>query len=280
MKRLLVLIFLFGCKESKRDSYPEGGFAYPTNINPRDSGFYFYPLVDSFHAADSASWVFTSRYTMPQYNEANISLRPQKQDVFRLTYTNAFGRTAFFTITQNEIVTKLNGKEHPYNSWFLGDDTMRLTPVERVDYEFFRWFPLQDHLDTSKDYNKKRFKYFDSLVKKRPQLLSTAYFVQLTEKVMLPITKKLEYIEKRQPISLKQYQDWISLLNHSGYWAMPFDITNKESGGADGTLIFLEANTFNQYKFVERNFDGLKQFSSFETVCDSLISLSGMKELL
>jgi len=61
--------------------YPDGGYDYPKKINDTDN--YYYPLKDSMPRNRALS---PYHYLYPFFNEPNLSLRPQKEDVFRFFF--------------------------------------------------------------------------------------------------------------------------------------------------------------------------------------------------
>lgn len=287
MKYLPSLLLFFGCQQSEHYldiKYPEGGYAYPKTINSRDSGFFFYPLIDSMSLVDSVGYTQRRRFVYSAFNEPNLSLRPNGEDLFRFYYSNSEGKILFVTVTQKEVVIKMNGKEYPYSSPHPAFDTMRLASLERLHYETLeRWFPIQeaiaDTLSTKSRYQLYQATYLDSLTKEYPELLSATYFMQLKEKCRVPVMPPFKYVEKHISITNAQFLQWVDLLNQSGYWEMPSDDNSTCGAGAmDGYGFSLEANTAKKYNFVEWNSCHNPNDSAFRKVGDFLIGFTKTAE--
>jgi hypothetical protein len=89
--KLLTIIFLlliYGCHSTIK--CPDGGYEYPKNVSANDSNLYFYPIKD----IESKKYAFGDYYSYLLYEsfeEPNLSIKPFSDDVFRLTYVDAFG---------------------------------------------------------------------------------------------------------------------------------------------------------------------------------------------
>jgi hypothetical protein len=274
---LLCLTLLTACRQEKKYSnivYPEGRYPYPNHVEEKSKDFPFYPLRDSMSVLDSSSAVWFGRITLPAYKEPNISLAPMGEEIFRFVAAAAQGSRIIITLKQHEITVKTNG-EYPYTSPFPEVDTTKLNQLEKFHYDILmRWFPIPEK--RSLETKPWRLHYLDSMTAVYPELLSTAYYFELSEKMLVPKKEKFVYTEEHISITKKQFNDWVALLNKSGYWQLPF---TKEChfGHADGILYIMEASTKEKYNCVEWN-SCPGDTSNFYKVCDSLAKLAHLEK--
>ncbi len=247
--------------------YPEGGFAYPEHIADSDTNRYHYPLRDTTSKRDAFYERYEYLFYQP-FNEPNLSLRPQSQEVFRFIYSGAFGNSIIINLTENSIVIKKGNPASLYS-----EDTSRLSAIENLHLRILRrYFPVDD--TTGK--NPRRRHYLDSIVRIYPQLLNPAYYHQLYEKVMVKSNDPFHYKETKIPITEKQYTSVVEQINASGFWTMPHHNTCEyppsDCGGFE-----LEANTKTKYQTVGKT-DCPDDTTRFNKACQSLVDLAGLNK--
>jgi hypothetical protein len=72
-----------------------------------------------------------------------------------------------------------------------------------------------------------RKRYYDSLIRVYPQLLSPAYFQYLLKKAIDPHAEPFAYYERIFPITDSQYRYLANLIDSSGYWSLPYTLDCK-----------------------------------------------------
>jgi len=261
---LVTAIALVGCETPIH--YPEGGYDYPKHYTARDTEFYYYPLKgvlsrkDSFHRA-AAFFYFR------HLKEPNLSIKYYGKDVFRLVYSITLGDSYVITLTRNEITVKK--PEPDYYKYVYYDNYSSLTKTEQyLLMQLERRFPFDG--DDYKDRPLLR-KRIDSLIKLYPQLLDVNYYWSLVSKKLAPI-KDCAYSCVNIPITTKDFEHIVTVINASGYWKMPYEI-NCDSPPFDGDGFSLEANTVNKYNYVEFGscVDHKPMQLKFENACQELI---------
>lgn len=244
---------MVSCRQDAPIVYPDGGYEYPTNYSDKDTTFYTYPLKkfysrkDSFRASQD---FFYYRYL----HEPNLSIKSLGEDYFRLMYSGVYSDPYCITITNSRIVIKQRSEE--FNSFvdniFYGkrfyDDTSKsfIQDIHSDQFllsEVWRDFPFE---------TAPRKRWRDSLLKVHPQLKDADYCWNLINNKMLP-TMKLEYDSTIIPITKKDFNHLVSVINNSGYWQMPYRI-NCGSSPTDGWGFSLEANTSKRYNYVSFGF--------------------------
>src|SRR5256885_14330253 len=101
---IIVYFYLTGCDSAIK--YPDGGYDYPQEINPKDTSFYFYPIKDLQTARDSFRTAYYSPIFFHSFNEPNLCLKPQKNIVFRLSYEEWQQQPVVILLTDNTIIVK------------------------------------------------------------------------------------------------------------------------------------------------------------------------------
>lgn len=258
-------LLLFACNQSIK--YPKGGFAYPKHVAAKDTNFYYYQLRDSFSRRDS--FLEATRYiTYQLFGEFNLSLKPARKDVFRLTYGAALGRFFYLIIlTEDNIIVK-KGDYSLIAKW----DTSRLSEKEKMHIDFFRrYFPVEERL-AQLNKSSKRFFYLDSLVKANPQLLDVNYYKSLDDKETVYNKETFKYTTTKIPITKAQFDTLVNGINASGFWQLPYDISKPDC--MDGAGWSMEANTANQYKVVK---DGnCADTTGFSKAYQKIIDFAGL----
>jgi hypothetical protein len=247
---------------------PPGGYDYPNDISINDTNDYSYPIRDILSTGDSFNYAYYERYWHRGYNEPNLSIRPQKEDVYRLTFKDAFGDGVIITLLQNKIIAKQWIKGDPFPEY----DSTRLDSVERYLYQILYWnFPVQERIQAGR-------KRLDSISKKHPQILDPVYYRQLLDKCLVASRDSLLYTTHELSISTNKYYRLINHINSTGYWKMPYEIECKESV-MDGYSLILEANTKAKYNIVLR-IGCTKEENPFIEVCNELINAAHLKRPL
>jgi hypothetical protein len=263
----LYLFILFNsCKAQTK--YPEGGFDYPKNIANSDTNFYYYPLkdIEPIKAAFQDSYAYL--FYQP-FNEPNLSIKPQKHETFRLTYSPVFGKSIIISLTEDSVVVKKGSPHIIYN-----EDTSQLTEIEKFHLNLLkRRFPIDT---TGKKPNVKH--YLDSLTRLYPELLDPAYYHKLYEKTIARSGENFAYSKIKIPITKKQFDSIVAQINSSGYWTLPYNI-ECDDPPMDGYGFTLEANTKEKYKIVSA-IGCPSDTTMFPKICQKIVELASMdKEL-
>lgn len=166
------ILFILSCNSGI--DYPEGGYDYVKDYKDEDTNFYFLPVRDSFSRTDSF-YVFWDGYnTYKHYDEPNLSLKAETEDIIRLTYNWAFGGSTIISLKKNSIITK-----QPYPESYIhyaNEDLLNPTEFEHLSL-------LEKHypLDNNKLSGRKK-RYLDSQIMVYPQLLDPRYYFSLRKK--------------------------------------------------------------------------------------------------
>lgn len=256
---------LFSCNNEIK--YPDGGYAYPEHVDDKDTNFYYYPLKDKESRRDSF-WDADDYMTYRQYDEPNLSIKPQSEDVFRFTYSTAFGPITIINLRKNEITVKKDVKggftiiPAEYNT--------NLTDLEKFHLQILnRRFPLD--APQKKPYIRE---YLDSLIQIYPQLLDVNYYQSLVEKTIEINTTKPTYYFKKISIKENEFKRIVTLINESGFWTKP-DQQKCEVTWTDGDGFSLEANTLKKYN-IYNGFACPNDHGKFLTALEALIKAAQM----
>jgi hypothetical protein len=264
MRYFFFLLFsLIACKSGIK--YPEGGFYYPSKIADSDTSFYFYPIKDIEDRReafdDSYAYLFYR-----QLNEPNLSIKPQQNETFRLTYSHAFGFSRTITLTPNEIIVK---RGVPI-SFIYENDKLKLSEIEKLHFWLLeRRYPLKQ------SGNRVFLKMsVDSLVKLYPQLLDPNYYHKLYKKTLTRNNENFDLPTSRISLTKEQYNSLVQEVNASGFWSMPYYIKCEDLPRDADSFIF-EANTHKKYNVVK--VDGCPgNTSKFIQACQRLVNLAKM----
>jgi hypothetical protein len=250
-----IFFLLPSCK--RKIEFPEGGYSYSTPL--------YKNLKDSFNSSHYFNiW-------SAAYKEPDLTKKPLSQTTIRLTYETAFGNSAIFTMTENQIVVKRPIQGSPYPDL----DSMKLTPEERSHFRILkRYFPIQE-LDST--ITKKGM--LDSLSKIYPKLLDPIYYKYLLDKSIVADSIQFKYNVKKVQIPYSKYTEIISKINSSGYWKLPLHIECDDTP-TDGYGFLLEVNTNQKFNLV-----GLtncpEKALKFSEACQAIINAANLgKEII
>ena len=261
------IMIIAACNSNKPAAihFPEGGYSYIKTQTDDDSDFCWYPLKDSMSSKDSIKIAYWGYHFYKSFDEPNISLKPEKTTVFRLTYFDgslSSMRPIIITLKPNEIIVKegLKGNPDPY------PDTSKLNRIEKQHFVLLeRYFPFHD---TTTNIWKR--KYLDSIKKVHPQLTDPAYYRKLLEKSTIFGKDPFAYSTKRYLISTKTYIKLVTQINESGYWKLPYDNWCK-SVPNDAAGFNLEANANGKFNIV-RSVACYTDSSTFKKACQQLVN--------
>ena len=263
---MLVIVHI-SCKPNCDSNihFPEGGYTYPDLTNKKDTDIFVYQLKDSF------IYDYDGHYFFKGFNEPNLSLRYEGSCTFRFSYDDAFGGSSTvirFNCHEMIIKTRVAGSLYPIM------DENRLNETERHHYWIlWRYFPINEQ-----NFEGNRKRYYDSLVRLYPQLLSPQYFRYLKEKASAKDSLRFVYSTTTRKLTKEQYCYFANLLNTSGFWQLPhkvefFPVPN------DGDGFTVEANTLNKYKIVTvSNFP--KDSLPISRFCTALVKFAGLENKL
>ena len=272
MKYLSLLFFLIilGCSAHNKESriiFPSGGYNFPEKIKPSDSNFCFYPLKSIMPRRDSFNVAYQSLYFLKSFKEPNLSLRPTKEVVFRLTYIDP-GGAYILTLTRNNVTIK---------KWIKGlifpeQDENKLTELEKCQLNTLRWnFPF----DVKKSSEGRQF-LADSMLKLYPQLISADYYRSLLDKSAVKGSKGVSFSTKVISITEFEFGRLVELINLSGYWQLPYNTSCYDIPTDAGGFI-LEANTGIKFNVVCGATCGDKP-SNFIKACQEFINIAKLEK--
>ncbi|MEP7377149.1 MAG: hypothetical protein ABI675_27355 [Chitinophagaceae bacterium] len=212
---VLPILFCLQCKNRVNPVYPDGGYDYPAEKANIDTNNYAYPIRDLISSRDSLYYAYYERYWGLGFNEPNLSIRPETNTVFRLTYRTAFGDGTIIKLTEDKIVIKQLIEGNPFPEY----DSTNLTKLENRLYWVLRSnFPIQDQIA-----NEFRTQSLERLTKTYPQLLDPMYYINLLNKSMVPSQHPVVYTTKEKQISKRFFLKLVTQINSSGYWKMPYE---------------------------------------------------------
>ena len=250
-------------------SYPIGGYNYTESINDKDTNFYCLPVKDLISTQDSFSVAYYEAHWYTAFNEPNLSLKPQSKSVFRFMYFDgalSSMKPILIKLTSEEILVKqgISGYLNPEH------DTTKLNKLERYHFNILEWnFYLYDTI-----YYSRLVKYYNSEIKRYPELLDPTYYRYLLDKSAV-FKEPFTYKEERIPISRNIYIHLITLINESGYWKLPFEYICSNMP-MDAASFSLEANTPKKYNIV-RSASCSDDTSKFVKACQELIKYSNLE---
>ena len=236
---LYLILLLVACHP--KANYPPGGYPYPEHVADKDTDFYYYPLRDKLSRRDSFLAAGDS-LMFKAYNEPNLSLKSMPSPVYRLVY-EAFRipRVLIITLTPSEITVK---KDTAGERTREEEDTSRLEPAERWQVRF-----MEINCPFDGQYTEKRRHRVDSILALYPQLRDPVYYQHVRQKELVPLRGAFGYLTLKIPLTAKEYQYLVELINASGYWQMPNTHRCTEDF-TDGDGFSLEANTPDKYNVV------------------------------
>ena len=105
-------------------------------------------------------------------------------------------------------------------------------------------------------------------------LVNSNYYKQLIEKVIVKSKTPFVYSTASIVLTGKQYDQFMNLLNNSGYWNLPYSI-KCDDPPMDGVGFILEANTKDRYNIVGASSCGDSNSSTkLKIACQRLIDYS------
>jgi len=260
----LITIFLLSCTSPSH--HPPGGYPYPLKVLTSDTDYYFLPIREPLPKNDSLLYV-NGNYLYRMFHEPNLSIRYLGQDEYRLTYEAAILYPTIIVLTPGKIVVKHETGGLPYPP----ENENLLDSLERFHYWILkRGYPLNEYHGLPA-----RKKYYDSLIKVYPQLLSPAYYQYLLKKAVDPHAEPFTYYERTYPITDSQYRYLSNLIDSSGYWRLPYSIGCKpENIPFDGDGFTLEANTRDRYNIVSRSGCAADSGQALARACQQLVKFA------
>jgi len=234
------LVFFFGLRACTTGiQYPDGGYPYPDHVNAKDTNFYYYPYRNALNRKDSFDYGRDCLF-FQNFNEPNLSLRGQGEDVFRLTYSG-FGTKSFIILLRKNKISIKSGDAAALYEW--GKEN--LLPSERKQLQVLEnHFPLDDPQRNSFMQH-----IVDSMLKTEPRLLDPNYYLMLEKKDHQRNAHPPLDSSTNIPITENTFNEIVSGINASGFWSLPFLIKCDEYP-TDGDGFMLEASTKTKYKVV------------------------------
>lgn len=172
------------------------------------------------------------------FDEQNLSIAPAVSPVFRLYYGSRIGAT-IVTLTKDQLIVKTDtGSGYAYRFDSSGVDSVAIKRMRFIERNYGRDYTAWP----------KRKHYVDSMIAADPLRNNPSWFLAMVKKANTR-NPFWHYALKRQSVTLKQYEDFIRLLNRSHYWQMP-PVYSCSTEIADGDYFSLEANTPQKYNFV------------------------------
>lgn len=259
---ILMIAFIytfFSCNNEIK--YPDGGYAYPTHVEDKDTNFYYYPLKDKLSRKDSFENA-DDYLTYKAFHEQNFSIKNPTTETIRFFFDGWQELPLCITINRNEITVK-KGHNAVYNNSY---DVDKLSEIERRQLRIFRRnFPLEQVAFTDKNKH-----YLDSMTTEYPQLLDVNYYQYLETKTIVPNETPFTYSENKIRFSDKQFEDLVEMINNSGYWKLPFELQCKDQV-TDGFVYQLEVSAKSKYNVV-RGFSCPSDTSKFIKTCQQIIN--------
>ncbi|MEP6845429.1 MAG: hypothetical protein ABI861_05475 [Panacibacter sp.] len=239
---LFVVLQFCSCKEyNVSDCLVDSGkfqnaYNYPDLQNKKDTDIFSYAIKDSLSERDSFLHVTYGMNYFKKFNEQNFSLRFLGTETFRFSYdTWALN----ITFNKDEMIVKTRKNGVIYEILNKG----RLDSNEIRQINFFE----RNYFANKEKFSPARKAYYDSMIKKYPELLSLTRYKTLYDKAIDYDSAKFEYDTKIIKLSSKQYCNLIDSLNATDFWSLPWRIDYPEEV-ADGGGYSFEANTKHKYK--------------------------------
>lgn len=267
---LAALTLLFATACHSRITYPPGGYPYPIDLNGNDTQDYFYPLKEKITRRDSVRNILSFDFWQSTH-EPNLSLKPLPTDVFRFCYQEALNPTIYIIrIMPTSAVVRIGT---PTKDYQYEPDSNRLTPIDRRLIRILDWsYPIDDKSWK----NSKREHFLDSMGKLYPQLYSPSYYIATFKKEYPQSKPSFAFTSRTIPLQPVEFQHFVSLINESGYWKLPYKIPCSDPP-FDGWGYSLEANTAHQYNFVGAGSCD-PDTGSFAKACQALVNFAGLQK--
>jgi len=268
---LFVVLQFCSCKENNAsDCLVDSGkfqnaYNYPDLQNKKDTDILFYPIKDSLSQQDSFLHVTYGMNYLKKFNEPNLSLRFMGIETFRFSY-DVWALS--ITFNKDEMIIKKGTKG--VLSPIL--NTKKLDSLEAGEYRFFKKLYFTDKERLSPAWKK----YYDSMVKARPELLSIQLYKKLYDKALNYDSAKFKYETKVIKLSSKQYCTLVDSLKKTDFWRLPWKVEYPDEVTDGGGYCF-EANTKSKYKLFmcyRLPIDSIKMTG----FCNYLIEFAGLKD--
>jgi hypothetical protein len=214
-------------------------FDYPNLVGKSDTDILAYQLKNVLTPYDSFIYVTYGMAYLKKFDEPNLSLRPLRSETFRFFYDPWGGPAIDIRFDESEMTIKVRTKG--IVAPILNKN--KLDSLERIKLNFLEW----NHFSKKEKFPLQRMKYYDSMTKIYPELLSTKYYKSLYDKAVDYDSLKFEYQEKKIKFTGKQYCDLIDSLNSTEFSKLPWTV-NYPAEVADGGGYSFEANTIYKYK--------------------------------
>jgi hypothetical protein len=268
----ILLVWLCACQTDIK--HPDGGYPYPEKFDSAATRYYSYALKDKTDRRDSFWNAFEYLY-FEAFNEANLSIKPMPDEVFRLYFEGFRSFPVCIILSDQKIIVKKGNR-----SYFFEDteDTTRFSPVETQHFFLLnRRFPFEEY-KLRKRAHPKVVSYIDSMVNLYPQLLDTEYHFELVRKALNPGKEPFTYTTKTIPLTKTDYNDLISAIDSSGFWNLPYKLKCVDAGDlADGHYVLLESNTKYKYNRVGAR-SCPNDTSKFIKACQKLVDYAQMNK--
>jgi hypothetical protein len=251
--------------------YPAGGYTYPDHLVAKDTNFYSFPIRNKISRSDS----FRDALAFMSYrdlDEPNLSIKPMAQEVFRLTYQCALGPSPLIIVlTKDSIIVKQGTLT---NEYFRLNEGVQLDSLEQQLVKLLdAYYPLDD---TSIHHSLWRRRFLDSMGRRYPKLYDPGYYRSLLDKEFAHTKPLFTYKRKSIKTKKEDFDNFVTLLNSSGYWHLPITMPLVERR-MDGWGYTLEANTQVQYNTVSDGSYG-DDTSQFTKACQTLLDLAGLEK--
>jgi hypothetical protein len=263
-----MLLLISSCQvvKLKNIQFPEGGYPYAKHVLPNEQDFYFYPVRDVIPRKDSVLAAIHQPKLHKGFDEPNLSLRPPKSPIFRLTFEAGLGYIAFLTLTPDSIIVK----EIRADTTKSNSDEETLNSLEK---EHLRLLGMHYLMDEYKG-RLSRKRYLDSLTTVYPQLLDPRYYLSLLHKEYDFDLKTSGYRQWTVAISKRKYRKLVTSINQSGYWKMKYLELRCPGEKMHPSSYSFEAATPDKYQVVI--YMDCKETTSFQRVMKALMKKGGL----
>ena len=270
MSRIFVLAFIaifLACNQNDAEKddieFPSGGVNYISPVTQIDSINYSLPLKDSF----SSLAIKNTFDFFAAFDEPNLSIEGQDEPVFRFVLDGMGYKPLIINFRRQKIISKIA------ESGLIYQETDRdlLNEVESLHYRIVGrnlGFFFGKVSETEQ-------RLFDSLTNSNPRLKDMHYFDLLRKKATVK-GPSFRYKTIVQNINGKEYHNLIDSISHSGFWQMGHNQTMIRYAAMDGAGFYLEANTKQQYQFVQKDVE-TNDTTKFTRLCKYLLQVARLE---
>ncbi|WP_336516553.1 hypothetical protein [Pollutibacter soli] len=249
MREIVVILSLslFSCSNSTQNSpitFPDVGYLFVKQPDPKDSSFPFYPTRHLESIRDSTYDAFYLTKLLDVFDEGNISLRGQEKPILRvIIQPSVASPIQIIRFTEGEVVVKKGNRVD-----YLKLNTKNLSPIEEQHFQIFNGgVPLSRRIRESNSVGKR---FWDSIIKVYPQLMEDEYYEYIMDKAFDPLEGSFTYSTRSIPFKRKQFKEMVDSLNSSGYWQLPIALGCRNMP-TDGDLFIVESNSGSRYGVVK-----------------------------